>query len=63
VNAAAARIRYSIARDQFDFDLERHFKLAHFGLAADLRFPSVRMEFWDGIMRKMLANGWAKRAR
>lgn len=58
-----ARIRYQVARDQFDYELERHFKLAHFGLTKDLAFPGPRLEYWRAVMEKMEATGWGRLVR
>jgi hypothetical protein len=63
VTPANLRIRFAIARDQYERELEQHFKLAHYGLAADLRFPSHRMIFWDERMTEQLAEGWVNFVR
>lgn len=63
MTAAHARIRYAIASDQFDREIEKLFRAVDLGLGKHIEMPSQTMIFWNEIMEKMLAAGWAKIVR
>jgi hypothetical protein len=58
-----ARIRYQVAHDQFDRELEKLFAASHYGLGQLVTMPSLTMTFWQEIMEKMEASGWGRLVR
>lgn len=63
MTSANARIRWQIADDQLFHEVES--TLVLMGKQPDYKpnLPTQRMIFWDGEMRKQLAEGWAARTR